>query len=67
QGDHAIRDFTGLTEDDEFRNLNAYYFPDKNYELLNDSLQNINTFRVVFNKYFQQKLPLLHNFKVNMQ
>ena len=67
QGDHGIRDFTGLTEDDEFRNLNAYYFPDKNYELLNDSLQNINTFRVVFNKYFQQKLPLLHNFKVNMQ
>ncbi len=67
QGDHGIRDFLGITADDEFRNLHAYYFPDKNYELLNDSLQNINTFRVVFNTYFQQTLPLINNFRVNLK
>lgn len=32
--------------------LNAYYFPDQNYELLYPSISPVNTFRVIFNQYF---------------
>lgn len=39
--------------------LNAYYFPDKNYESLYQTISPVNTFRVIFNKYFDSKLQLL--------
>ncbi|MDQ3277751.1 MAG: hypothetical protein M3Q06_05465, partial [Bacteroidota bacterium] len=42
-----------------FRNLNAYYFSDKDYGMLYDSISPVNTFRVVLNKYFSQSFPLL--------
>jgi len=60
EGDHGFRDY--ITHDDplkEFDNLNAYFFPDKKYELLYDSTSPVNSFRVVFNKYFGQSLPML--------
>jgi hypothetical protein len=41
-----------------FRNLNAVYFPDKDYSKLYDSITNINMFRVIFNKQFNQQLEL---------
>lgn len=42
-----------------FHNQNAMYFPDKDYRLLYDSMSAVNEFRVVFNKFFKQQLPLL--------
>ena len=42
-----------------FQNMNAVYFPGKNYQLLYDSISNVNQFRVVFNSLFAQQFPLL--------
>ena len=41
--------------------LNAYYFPDKDYSSLYQNISPINTFRVIFNKYFNTNLPLLRD------
>lgn len=41
-----------------FRNLNAVYFPDRDYSKLYDSITNINMFRVIFNKQFNQHFEL---------
>jgi hypothetical protein len=37
----------------------AYYFPDKNYDGLYQSITPVNAFRVVLNKYFNTNIPLL--------
>ena len=60
QGDHGAR-FAGQENKKhlEFANLNAMYFYNKDYRLLHDSLSNVNTFRVVFNTFFDKKYPLL--------
>jgi len=42
-----------------FQNMNAIYFPDKDYRMLYDSMTNVNQFRAIFNKTFNQKFPLL--------
>lgn len=39
--------------------LNAYYFPDKDYRSLYNTITPVNSFRVVFNQFFGQNLPLL--------
>jgi hypothetical protein len=39
--------------------LNAYYFPDHNYEALYPEITPVNSFRVVLNNYFGAGLPLL--------
>jgi hypothetical protein len=44
-----------------FYNQNAVYFPDGNYSALYDSISGVNQFRVVLNKMFHQKLPLLRD------
>lgn len=60
QGDHGFRAFEKENKNEiEFSVLNCFYFPDKDYSLLTDSSKTINTFRVIFNKYFNQKLELL--------
>jgi hypothetical protein len=59
QSDHGINDVAGSKRTDAFRNYSAFYFPDKDYHLLYNGMSNVNTFRVVFNKYFGQRLPLL--------
>ncbi len=41
--------------------LNAYYFPDRNYELLYPYITPVNSFRVIFNTYFGTDLPLLED------
>ena len=33
-------------------NLNVVYFPDGNYEDLYEDITPVNTFRIIFNKYF---------------
>lgn len=45
-------------------NFNAVYFPDQNYSLLYKGMSNINQFRVLLNKQFNQKLPLLKDTSV---
>jgi hypothetical protein len=39
--------------------LNAYYFPDRNYTSLYESISPVNTFRVLLNHYFDEKFTLL--------
>ena len=42
-----------------YKNLNAVYFPDKDYQLMTDSIGGVNQFRVIFNTLFKQNMPLL--------
>jgi len=60
QSDHGFRDFTGGPSHPQafFRNYSAFYFPDKNYSTLYDTMSNINTFPVIFNQYFGTHIPL---------
>ncbi|MBL76917.1 MAG: hypothetical protein CL763_08360 [Chloroflexi bacterium] len=39
-------------------NLNVVYFPDSNYEEFYDEITPVNTFRIIFNKYFDEKYEL---------
>jgi hypothetical protein len=41
--------------------LNAYYFPDQEYTGLSEDISPVNTFRVIFNKYFGMDYELLEN------
>ena len=60
EGDHGYREYLQRSKMPEiFRNLNAYWFPDKNYSILYDGISPVNTFRVVFNQYFHKNFPLL--------
>jgi hypothetical protein len=58
QSDHGYRDFNGEPPKMLFKNYSAFYFPDRNYSSLYDTMSNINTFPVIFNKYFNTKIPL---------
>jgi hypothetical protein len=67
QGDHGFRylkhkDY--LSE--SFTILNAYYFPDNNYNCLYKSISPVNSFRVVFNKYFDTNMPVLKDSSINV-
>ena len=42
-------------------NLDAVYFPSGQYQQYNDSITNVNQFRIVFNSLFGQRYPLLHD------
>jgi hypothetical protein len=54
QSDHSFSDGGKRA-----RNLQAYYFPEKSGVTIPDSFTNVNAFRMVFNTYFGEKLPLL--------
>ncbi|HTI09666.1 MAG TPA: sulfatase-like hydrolase/transferase [Puia sp.] len=59
-GDHGFRwELPGRGPMNYFENQNAVYFPDKDYHLLYDSISGVNQFRVLINKLFDQRLPLL--------
>jgi hypothetical protein len=66
-GDHgpgAYYDTLRLNESclaERFSILNAYYFPDGNYELLYPSITPVNSFRVVLNQYFGADMDLLED------
>jgi hypothetical protein len=47
--------------DEVFSVLNAFYFSDGYYDRLQPDMSNVNTFRIVLNKYFGQDLALLEN------
>lgn len=62
QGDHGMREMT----EDHKKNvklamsiLNAYYLPDNGEKELYDSISPVNSFRVIFNKYFKTDYKLL--------
>jgi hypothetical protein len=61
EGDHGNRYAAwGISiREKHFMNLNTYYFSDKDYSMLYDSISPVNSFRVVLNKYFNAELPLL--------
>jgi hypothetical protein len=61
EGDHGYRDANDnkLIRERELMNLSAFYFSDKKYESLYDSISPVNSFRVILNKYFSTNLPLL--------
>ena len=50
----------------DFANLNAIYLPDKNYHLFDAAITNVNQFRVFFNTWFDQHLPLLKDSTINV-
>ena len=59
-GDHGYRvDVNPTSHSHYFKNLNAVYFPNKNYQQLTGSVNGVNQFRVIFNSLFKQSLPLL--------
>ncbi len=59
-GDHGYRvHLNGIPDTHVFKNLNAIYFPSKDYRLFSDTISGVNQFRVVFNTLFKQSLPIL--------
>jgi hypothetical protein len=63
EGDHGARKLYKqhelIVRERQFMNLSSYYFSDRDYRLLYDSISPVNSFRVVLNKYFHSNLPLL--------
>jgi hypothetical protein len=69
QGDHGFRFLhSGNSNDNSEAHtiFNAYYFPDRDYATLNDSVKPVNTFRVLFNKYFKCNIPMLKDTTINI-
>ena len=68
EGDHGNRyaEWGRSIREKQFMNLNTYYFSDKNYSMLYDSISPVNSFRVVLNKYFQAGLPLLKDSTIRL-
>lgn len=67
QGDHGYRDYPPEKLSLEFENFSAFYFPNGQYEDLNDNMSSVNTFRVVLNHFFHQRLPLLKDSSVYLK
>ena len=61
QGDHGCRFGDAPLRQREFSNLSAFYFYNKDYRLLYDSISNVNTFRVISNTFFGQQYPFLRD------
>ena len=58
-GDHGYRCFPKGADSYIFLTLFSTYLPDKNYSRFNDSLTNVNVFRMLLNSAFCQQLPML--------
>jgi hypothetical protein len=62
QGDHGPPSELSLTYSEKMPILNAYYLPSiEAEEVLYPSISPVNSFRVILNSYFDQKLPLLED------
>jgi len=65
--DHGFRQLNSKADHKyDFVNLNAVYFPGRKYDLMFDSIENVNEFRVIFNSFFGQRLPILKDSTVNV-
>lgn len=49
-----------------FDAFNSFYFPDQNYKTLNDSIQPVNNFRIILNKFFGANYPMLKDSTVEV-
>ena len=58
QGDHGPAPFDVIER--RMQNLSAYYFPDDTQGLY-QTITPVNSFRVIFNKYFGQNYPMLED------
>jgi len=61
QGDHGYRHFSNAPLAKQYGALNAFYFYNKDYSGLYKNMSNVNTYRVVINKFFNGNLPLLED------
>ena len=68
QGDHGCSNYDtvmgDLKDDIYFQKahiLNAYYFYDQNYAQLHPEITPVNTYRIIFNQYFNTDLELLED------
>ena len=59
QSDHGFSFDMPINKPEYFPNFSAIYFSNKDYSLLTDSTHNVNTFRIVFNTFFDQHMKLL--------
>ncbi len=65
QGDHGSGSMLDWNSEansnvqERMSNLNAYYFPDQDYQMLYPSITPVNSFRVVLDQYLGEKYPLL--------
>lgn len=59
QSDHGVR--VDPNESNAHKIFNAYYIPNGRMQQLTQDINPINTFRVVFNYYFNAKMPLIPN------
>ena len=63
--DHGFRQLPSNTNPSYyFMNLNAVFFPDKNYSGFYNEMSNVNQFRVILNTEFKQKFLLLKDSSV---
>jgi hypothetical protein len=68
EGDHGFKEFTSeQMKHYGYPNFFAAFFPDENYSLLKDQMTPVNTFRIIFNKYFSQNLPMLKDSMVDVK
>jgi len=61
QGDHGYRFFDQAKNEKEFPNLNAVYYSSGKYSGINDSMTNVQTFRVLLNNWFGKQYPYLED------
>ena len=67
QSDHGERtkiDWTNPTEQmikQGLNNINAIYFPNRHEGLAYDKISNVNSFRIIFNEYFNAEFKLLED------
>lgn len=57
--DHGYRDSVTNLNNYAFMNMNAIYYPDKQYNGFYKGMSNVNQFRVLLNSKFNQKLSIL--------
>jgi hypothetical protein len=69
QSDHGINDLSPAQKTDAFRNFTAFYFPDRNYSTVPDTMSNVNTFRIVLNKLMDQRFNNLadHTYYIKLR
>lgn len=58
-GDHGFPNEILKKSGYTFETYSSFYFPDKDYKNLHDSIQPVNTFRVILNKFFGSNYSML--------
>jgi len=67
-GDHGFKEYDStLSVPSEYANFAAIYFPGQDYHLLYDHITPVNIFRIIFNQFFSQQLPLLKDSLVSVK